>query len=125
MAANPVRGEVKVKVGDVEIVMVATMENLARFSEVIRCGSLSELYQRLTGTELATALAAIRQFTVSGTGADGKMLKGDAAAKAAVAALALDDLLPLQGAFIALLAALTRKPAGGESDEGKAGASTQ
>lgn len=120
---NPIKGETSVKVGDVEIVMAVTMDGLARLSKAAACDSLHDLYRRLSGGELTTAMLAVRLFTIRGTDAAGKSLKGDAAGKAALDALTLTDMAALQIGFVAILEALVRKP-GGESDEGKQDAPT-
>lgn len=104
---NPVRGEAKAQVGDVEIVLAATMEGLAQVSAELGCQSFPDLYARLAGTELAATRAGIRAFTTAGS-RGGKTLAARAAAEAALAALTLSDLAALQVAFVTLFAALTR-----------------
>lgn len=118
MDSNPARGEVAAKIGDIEIVMAATMEGLARLSQATGCETLADFYKRLAGGEIATTMAAIRLFTIRGTDGAGKALKAEPAAKAALAALSIDDVVSLQGKFIDLMSALMRKPTGGD-DAGK------
>lgn len=106
---NPIRGEAEVKIGDIVITMVATMDGLARLSAATGRPLLHELYQRLVGTEMETTRAAIELFTTGGKGADGRPLKARAAALEALAQHSSEDTLALQQAFADLLGGLRRK----------------
>ncbi len=105
---NSIRGEVRVAIGPVTIVMAPTMGNLARLSHALDHPMFAQLYQRLVGTEIVATRAAIRHLTVGGE-ADGEALSADAAATAALEALCLEDLSALQTGFEAFMAGMTRK----------------
>ncbi len=109
---NGIRGEVRVAIGPVTIVMAPTMGNLARLSHALDHPMFAQLYQRLVGTEIVATRAAIRHLTVSGEAADGEALSAGAAATAALEALCLEDLSALQTGFEAFMAGLTRKDDG-------------
>ena len=109
MGVNPVRGEVEVVVGDVTLVMAATMDGLARLSGALGNPTFAELAQRLVGTEMVATRSAIRLFTVRGTGSGGEAMTGEDAAAAAVDGFLIDDLSALQAGFSSLLETLTRK----------------
>lgn len=66
LEVNGARGEVALKVGDVDLVIAATMKGLAAVSTRLGCQSLSELFLRLSGTEVAATMAAISLLTVRG-----------------------------------------------------------
>lgn len=67
---NGARGEVALKIDDVELVVAATMGGLAAVSSALNCKSLSDLWQRLAGVEVAATLAAIEFLTVRGDWAE-------------------------------------------------------
>jgi len=66
LEVNGARGEVALTVGGVDLVIAATMKGLAAVSTRLNCQSLSELFLRLSGTEVAATLAAISLLTVRG-----------------------------------------------------------
>lgn len=63
---NGARGEVALKIGDVDLVIAATMKGLAAVSTRLGCQSLADLFLRLSGTEVAATMAAISLLTVRG-----------------------------------------------------------
>lgn len=63
---NGARGEVSLKIDDVELVLAATMGGLAAVSTALGCKSLMDLWQRLNDVEVAATLAAIEFLTVKG-----------------------------------------------------------
>lgn len=65
-AVNAARGEVALKIGTVNLVVAATIEGLSAVSTALDCKSLSDLFVRLTGTEVAATRAAIQFLTVAG-----------------------------------------------------------
>ena len=66
LEVNKERGEVALRIGDVDLVIAATMQGLAAVSTRLGCQSLQELFLRLTGTEVAASLAAVTLLTVRG-----------------------------------------------------------
>ena len=89
---NGARGEVGLTVGGNDLVIAATMKGLAAVSTRLGCQSLSDLFLRLSGTEVAATMAAISLLTI----------KGDAAK--AVDALTLKDFPACAEAFAKALA---------------------
>lgn len=69
-AVNSARGEVALKIDDVDLVIAATMGGLAAVSRSLQCKSLVDLWQRLDGVEVEATLAAIENLTVKGDWAD-------------------------------------------------------
>lgn len=65
-AVNSARGEVSLKIDDVELVLAATMGGLAAVSTRLECKSLADLWQRLSNVEVGATLAAIELLTVKG-----------------------------------------------------------
>lgn len=65
-AINGARGEVALKIADVDLVIAATMSGLAAVSTRLECKSIGDLFLRLSGTEIAAATAAISLLTVKG-----------------------------------------------------------
>ena len=65
-AANSARGEVELKIDDVDLVVAATMGGLSAVSRALQCKSLVDLWQRLDGVEVEATLAAIEFLTVKG-----------------------------------------------------------
>lgn len=63
---NAARGEVALKIDDVDLVLAASMNGLAAVSTALQCKSLSDLWQRLAGVEVGATLAAIQFLTVRG-----------------------------------------------------------
>lgn len=117
MSVNPLRGEAAVKIGDIEVVLSATMDDLARLSDALGNPMFPVLAQRLVGSEPSAIRAALRVFTVRGKAADGTALKRDEAVKAALAAYALSDNLALQKGMEVLLHGLMRPAKAEEAAE--------
>lgn len=67
-AVNEARGEARLVIDDVELVLAAEMGALAAVSSRLQCRSLNELFQRLTGVEAAAMWAGIELLTVKGKG---------------------------------------------------------
>lgn len=65
-AINAARGEVALKIGNFNLVIAATIEGLSAVSTALDCKSLSDLFVRLTGTEVAATHAAVRYLTIDG-----------------------------------------------------------
>jgi hypothetical protein len=63
---NGARGEVALKIGDVDLVIAATMTGLAAVSSRLGCTSLQELFVKLSGTEVAATMVAISLLTIKG-----------------------------------------------------------
>ena len=66
LEVNGARGEVALKIGDVDLVIAATMAGLAAVSTHLECKSLSDLFIRLSGVEPAATMAAVTFLTVRG-----------------------------------------------------------
>lgn len=66
LAVNEARGEAALWVGDVPLVVAATMQGLSAVSSRLQCKSLNDLFLRLSGTEVAATVAAIELLTVKG-----------------------------------------------------------
>lgn len=92
LPVNGARGEVALRVGDVDLVIAATMSGLAAVSTRLGSQSLSDLFLRLSGTEVAATMAAISLLTVRGDG------------EKAVEVLTLKDFPACAGAFAKALA---------------------
>ncbi len=65
-AVNAARGEVALKIGTVNLVLAASIEGLSAVSTALDCKSLSDLFVRLSGTEVAATRAAIQFLTIEG-----------------------------------------------------------
>lgn len=91
LEVNGARGEVALTVGGVDLVIAATMKGLAAVSTRLGCQSLSDLFLRLTGTEVAAMMAAISLLTVRGNAEEAleKLSLRDSAACAEAFAAAL------------------------------------
>lgn len=63
---NEARGEVSLKIDDVELVIAATMAGLAAVSSRLECKSMADLFQRLSGVEPGATLAAIELLSIRG-----------------------------------------------------------
>lgn len=109
MTANPVRGEVDLKLGEDKFVLAATMRQLARFSKATGCESMQQFFDRLRDCELPSVLEALSLFTASAELADGTKLKGDEAARRAEASFRFDDTGSVRVAFLGLLSPFFRK----------------
>ncbi|NGN44987.1 hypothetical protein G6N74_28425 [Mesorhizobium sp. CGMCC 1.15528] len=94
---NGARGEVALKIGDIDLVIAATMRGLASLSTELGCKTFGELFERLSGVEAATLLAAIPRLTI----------RGDA--EAAVDKLELSDVAACAAAINEALAHHLRK----------------
>lgn len=95
MSGHPVngaRGEVALRVAGVDLVIAATMKGLAAVSTRLGSQSLSDLFVRLSGTEVAATMAAVSLLTV----------RGDA--EKAVEAMTLKDFPACAEAFAKALA---------------------
>jgi len=66
LEVNGARGEVALWVGDVPLVIAATMSGLAAVSTRLECKSFQELFMRLSGVEAAAVLAGIELLTIKG-----------------------------------------------------------
>lgn len=121
MTANPVRGEVDLKLGEDTFVLATTMRQLARFSRAAGCETMQQFFSMLSGAELNTTLDALAFFTISARLADGKTLKGDEAGKYAEAAYRLDDLSAVRAAFLGLLTPFMRDKSAEEEPTPKNG----
>ena len=102
-AVNAARGEVSLKIDDVELVLAATMHGLAAVSRALQCKSLIDLWQRLDGVEVEATLAALEFLTV----------KGDWAA--AIKRIQIKHFAACRVAFTALIAAHLKEDEGNEN----------
>lgn len=66
LAVNGARGEVPLWIGDVPLVIAATMGGLSAVSTRLECKSLNDLFQRLSSVEIAATSAAIELLAVKG-----------------------------------------------------------
>lgn len=66
LPVNGARGEVSLWVGDVPLVIAATMGGLSAVSTRLECKSFQDLFVRLSGVEAAATLAGIELLTVKG-----------------------------------------------------------
>ncbi|ACM26527.1 hypothetical protein [Rhizobium rhizogenes] len=65
-AVNEARGEARLMIDDVELILAATMHGLAAVSSRLQCKSLDDLFQRLAGVEPGAMLAGIEILTTKG-----------------------------------------------------------
>ncbi|WP_065091504.1 hypothetical protein [Rhizobium leucaenae] len=63
---NEARGEVRLVIDDVELVIAATLGGLSAVSSRLQCKSLNDLFTRLSGVEVSATEAAIALLTVKG-----------------------------------------------------------
>jgi hypothetical protein len=63
---NEARGEARLVIDDVELVLAATMGGLSSVSSRLQCKSLNDLFYRLSGVEVAATIAAIELLAVKG-----------------------------------------------------------
>lgn len=63
---NGARGEVTLKIDEVELVLAATLGGLSAVSTRLGCKSLADLFMRLSGVEVAATVAAIDCMTIKG-----------------------------------------------------------
>lgn len=87
LPVNGARGEVPLRIGQVDLVIAATMEGLSAVSTRLECKSMASLFDRLANVEIAAAMAGIDLMTV----------RGDK--KAALAGLKLGHFPAVAGAF--------------------------
>lgn len=66
LAVNEARGEVRLVVKDVELVIAAEMGRLSAVSSRLQCKSFNDLFQRLTAGEVAAVIAGIELLTTQG-----------------------------------------------------------
>lgn len=92
LPVNGARGEVALRIGNVDLVIAAEMGRLAAVSTALDCKSLNDLFTRLSEVEVAAVNVALPLLTV----------RGDAAA--AAKALKLRDFKACAAAFNAALA---------------------
>lgn len=104
LPVNEARGEVALRIGNVDLVIAAEIGRLAAVSTALECKSFAELYQRLLGVELAATLAAVQHMTV----------RGDA--MAALAAFRLRDLEACRESFSLAMNHYLGDDAGGKAD---------
>lgn len=65
-AVNEARGEARLVIDGVELVLAAEMGRLSAVSSRLQCKSLNDLFMRLSGVEAAATLAGIELLTVKG-----------------------------------------------------------
>lgn len=70
LPVNGARGEVAVWVGDVPLVLAATIGGLSVLSTRLECKSLHDLYLRLSGAEIAATSLAVTALAVRGDAGD-------------------------------------------------------
>jgi len=63
---NEARGEARLVIDGVELVVAATMGGLSAVSTRLQCKSLNDLFLRLSGVEVAATVAALELLTVKG-----------------------------------------------------------
>ena len=66
LQVNGARGEVALWIGDVPLVIAATMGGLSAVSTRLECKSLNDLFTRLQGVEVSATTAGIELLTVKG-----------------------------------------------------------
>ncbi|RWY85185.1 hypothetical protein EHI44_16865 [Rhizobium leguminosarum] len=66
-AVNEARGEARLIIDGVELVLAAEMGRLSAVSSRLQCKSLNDLFMRLSGVEAAATLAGIELLTVKGS----------------------------------------------------------
>ncbi|KEA07479.1 hypothetical protein CN09_11265 [Rhizobium rhizogenes] len=65
-AVNEARGEARLVIDDVELVLAATMHGLAAVSSRLQCKSLNDLFIRLSAVEPAATVAGIEILSIKG-----------------------------------------------------------
>ncbi|WP_320188229.1 hypothetical protein RMS29_001505 [Agrobacterium rosae] len=63
---NEARGEARLVIDGVELVIAAEMGRLAALSSRLQCGSLNELFGRLSEVEVGATVAGIELLTIEG-----------------------------------------------------------
>lgn len=104
LPVNEARGEAALRIGTVDLVIVAEIGRLAAVSTALECKSFIDLYQRLLGVEVAATMAGVQHLTIEGD------------ADAALAQLKLKDFPACKAAFAKVLTHHLG------DDEGKGGA---
>lgn len=66
LPVNGARGEVPLRIGEVDLVIAASMEGLSSLSTRLECKSMADLFGRLSNVEVAAAVAAVDLLTVRG-----------------------------------------------------------
>lgn len=66
LPVNGARGEVSLWIGDVPLVIAATMGGLSAVSTKLECKSFQDIFVRLSGVEVAATVAALEFLTVRG-----------------------------------------------------------
>lgn len=89
---NEARGEARLVIDDVELVLAAEIGRLSAVSSRLQCKSLNDLFLRLSGVEAAATLAGIELLTVKGN------------ALAAITKIKLKHFPACAAAFSAILA---------------------
>lgn len=69
LEVNGPRGEVALTIAGFDLVIAATMKGLASLSTELGCKSFGDLFERLAGGEIATAMLAVERLTIKGDGA--------------------------------------------------------
>ncbi|OCJ37788.1 hypothetical protein [Agrobacterium tumefaciens] len=63
---NEARGEARLVIDGVELVIAAEMERLSALSSRLQCRSLNELFTRLSEVEVGATVAGIELLTIKG-----------------------------------------------------------
>src|SRR4051812_47616994 len=63
---NEARGEARLVIDDVELVLAAEMGRLSAVSSRLQCKSLNDLFYRLSGVEVSATMAAVELLSVKG-----------------------------------------------------------
>ncbi len=66
LPVNEARGEARLVIDDVELVIAAEMGRLASLSSRLQCKSLNDLFMRLSDVEVGATVAGIEFLTVRG-----------------------------------------------------------
>lgn len=91
LSCNEARGEVRLFIDDVELIVAAELGSLSAISNRLQCKSLNDLFLRLSVVEVEATIAAVELLTV----------RGDVAA--ALEKLKLKHFAACSNAFIAAL----------------------
>ncbi|MGN6146877.1 MAG: hypothetical protein ACTHOP_25185 [Mesorhizobium sp.] len=91
LPVNGARGEVALRIGNVDLVIAAEMERLSALSTAMGFPALAEFQRRLVELEVSTAVLAVRHLTVLGD------------ADAAIRSMRLSDFAACSSAFVAAL----------------------
>lgn len=66
LACNEARGEVRLFIDDVELIVAAELGSLSAISHRLQCKSLNDLFLRLSVVEVEATIAAVELLTVRG-----------------------------------------------------------